>query len=291
MVFRIIILSLLVCTCAKAQDDVIYSDNGEYGNYYTGNIYGDGPSEIAFEIDFNNLGGSVDTISAGLPSTSDQIDSRRDVALSFTGLTIGRNGFFIYVNNILRNDVGLYVGQKEFQVMLNRNHFTQGNNSIQIRRYYPSSWGLTNILAKFNPVIPITIGQKDTTLYGYSQTPARYTGLRISFNLASVVKDNYAFEAKGWDIDEANETQVFLNNKSIGYLSTSPSSMYAMTNRFLLKKGELLAGVNLIEFQQRFPDSQWSGFEDEKWAVTDLLIEAVKPNLAPILDLLLFNRQ
>ena len=47
--------------------------------------------------------------------------------------------------------------------------------------------------------------------------------------------------------------------------------------------------MNLIEFQQRVPGVDWSGFEDEKWAVKDLLIEVAKPNLSPILDLLLLD--
>ena len=120
--------------------------------------------------------------------------------------------------------------------MLNRNYFNQGYNSIRIRRYYPSSWGLTNIEAKINPVIPITIGQKNTLLYGYNQSPARYTGLRVSFNLPSSIENDYVFYVKGWDIDVADESRVFLNGEPIGYLSTSTSSKFTVDNRFLLKK-------------------------------------------------------
>ena len=106
---------LTVCTFANAQEDVLYKDNGTYGNYYTGNIYGEGPRELKFEINFNTVNNFP--VSPTIASkTAETIDSRRDVSLSFTGLTIGRNGFFVYVNNVLRIDAGLYVGAERIPV-------------------------------------------------------------------------------------------------------------------------------------------------------------------------------
>jgi hypothetical protein len=40
-----------------------------------------------------------------------------------------------------------------------------------------------------------------------------------------------------------------------------------------------LEGGNVIEFVQREPDESWNGFQNEKWAVKDLLVRQANPDL------------
>jgi len=80
-------------------------------------------------------------------------------------------------------------------------------------------------------------------------------------------------------MDRADESEVFLNGTSLGFLNQGPSSAYATRNNFILRSDLLQQGNNSIEFVQRVPDDDWQGFQDEKWAVRDIRVEQALPDL------------
>jgi hypothetical protein len=107
----------------------------------------------------------------------------------------------------------------------NRNLFSNGANKIEIRPALGTSdWGVKDVIVSLLPSIPLTLNVTDTNFYGYSETPTRFTGARFKFDLANL-DDELQFDVTGWDIDRPDETQVFLNGVSIGYLTQGPAQI------------------------------------------------------------------
>lgn len=272
-------------------DDIGYDDGGEYGI-----IYGDNSTSYEFEIDFNDLSGaaSLSFLKSELSlnaSTAQSVSvlSSRDVVLNFKAKMTdsafsGNNGIRVLINNQEVESTGYFRGERELTYVINRNAFDDGVNTIELKPLSTTStrlWGVTDISAELTPVVNLTIGVTDSATYGYLQTPPRYTGLRSSFTLTSVSND-LAFSVDGWDIDTTDETQIFLNGKSYGFLTKgASSSVFSPTDTFIFRKNDLREGINIIEFSQRFPGSTWAGLENEKWAVKNQRLQLALPDLAP----------
>ena len=276
--------------------EVNYFDGGQYGS-----IFGDDSiTEYEFQIDFDSLNvgipsaaltladdasvndSSQSSVNLQQSQNSTSIERRRDVVLKFASHLGGSNNFRVTLNNSVSiGQTSTYSnGVRQHEFMINRNMLRNGSNSITITPNRTSApWGLSEVSAEFNPVVPLTINQVDDNEYGYQKTPPRYTGMRASFNLSSVSQD-YLLSVTGWDIDLPSENEVFLNGTSLGFLSEGPgSSEFSPRDTFTLKQADLIEGANIIEFVQRLPDSEWSGFEDEKWFVTGLHVREANSDL------------
>lgn len=253
-------------------DNIFFEDTTEYGP-----IYGGVASAYTFDINFDQLIGSDPFTKLATKSLS--LSTVRDVALTFNGSsTMFNSQFNIYINGQRRLSSEQFRGTRDFSMILNRNLFRDGNNTIEIRPF-SNNWGLRNIKADFHPVVNLTVGQTDTNEYGYSHTPARLTGARFIFDVPSIQSD-YILSASGWDMDRADENEVFINGTSLGYLNQGSSSAYAPRNNFIIRSNLLEQGNNSIEFVQRKPDSDWGFFEDEKWAIKDVRIDLARPDIA-----------
>jgi len=256
-------------------DNIFFEDTNEYGPFYGGNN-----TAYSFNINFDQLIGS-DRLASRVAQASQSLSlsTVRDVVLSFNGSsTVFNSQFSIYINGTRRLASDLFRGTRDFSFVLNRNLFREGNNTIEIRPF-SNNWGLRNIKADFHPVVNLTVGQTNTNEYGYSHTPARFTGLRAVFDLP-VVQGDYILSATGWDMDRADENEVFINGTSLGFLNQGSSSAYAPRNNFIIRSSLLEQGNNSIEFVQRRPGGDWQFFEDEKWAVRDIRIDLARPDLA-----------
>jgi len=252
-------------------DNIFFEDTEEYGPFHGGS------SDVyAFNINFDQLIGT-DGAASVQASQSLSLSTIRDVALSFEGSSTLSTTFRVFINGRHRATTNQFGGTRNFSLVLNRNFFSDGENTVQIRAGR-ENWGLRNITADFHPVIESTVGETDSNEYGYSQTPARLTGARAVFELP-VVNGDYILSASGWDMDRADENEVFLNGTSLGFLNQGPSSAYATRNNFILRSDLLQQGNNSIEFVQRVPDDDWQGFQDEKWAVRDIRVEQALPDL------------
>ena len=271
-------------------DNISFEDTNQYGP-----IYDDDSSNYTFEIDFNELIGSNSASTSAADSAllantaasaSTTVSNVRDVVISFdTKMSWNhfyQNSIKLYINNVLRASTPFHVNEGSFSYIFNRNIFLPGENIVRLEPGSDSSqrpWGISNIKADFHPVIPLTVGQADSSEYGYSHTPPRYTGLRASFMVDNLDSD-FTLSVTGWDIDTVDENQVFINGVSLGHLSKgAASSQYSPRDTFVLRKEDLLVGQNVIEFMQRYPGGDWTGFEFEKWAVKDILVESAPSDL------------
>ena len=262
-------------------DNIFFDDPNQYGS-----IYADNSSNYTFEINFDELIGSNPLAKSNgnalTLNNASMVDGRRDVVLSFDGkmASNSHNGFRVYINNIQREYINSFLNERSFEFVFNRNIFNSGNNTVRIE---PTSsqrlWGLSNIKADFHPVIPLTVDQTNISTFGYFQTPPRYTGLRASFEVDNLESD-YLLSVNAWDIDTNDENQVFLNGEPIGYLTPAASSSYNGGDTFVLRKENLIAGQNVIEFVQRYLGNGWGGIEDEKWAVKDMLVVVAPADLS-----------
>lgn len=261
-------------------------DNSSYGPYYDGNT-----SEYSVTFNFD-----LETSSSKLPSGNEQINLgtgsdapslSRDVELNFTGI-FGRgtslNEFILEINGqrVERFDRFPFDSPSARSFIINRNLFNNtGDNTVVLRpNRANANWGIEGVSMNFLPVVPLTIGVTDTNIYGYQQNPTRFTGLRASFDVPEIQND-YILSVTGWDMDLADENEVFLNGTSLGHLTQGAgSSQYSPRDNIILRASRLIPGKNTIEFVQRQPDSSWNGFEREKWAVKDILIQPALPDLA-----------
>ena len=112
--------------------------------------------------------------------------------------------------------------------VLNRNWLRSGDNTIAIKisSLNPSEVGInletTNIVMDYNEPIQMSLGDKDTKLYGHNVgTKEHLTGLRVEFTSSNF---DMKFLVTGFDIDSSTEVAVFLNQKFIGYLKRGRSS-------------------------------------------------------------------
>lgn len=215
------------------------------------------------------------------------LNKPRDVLVKIKGIG---SRFFVDVNNgKVREEVtGFSSIESINSVVLHRKGFVDGNNAVKVIPAFPNSrWGLREVAVSLVPAVQLDLGVTDPTEYGYDDTTMpRYTGLRTQFNLGSIDNDVSA-SMVGWDIDIDDETAVFANGNFIGHLTKGAgSSVYSPRNTFVIPTRMLRVATNELEFVQRIPDlpnfgANWHGYENEKWAVKDILIETAAPDLLP----------
>lgn len=273
-----------------AEMGLLYANNYEHGT-----LYGEIEDNHSFEIDFSVFAtatsqsqsltdGTNSAIFQAITANQNTLGEVRDVVLKFTGAFDpgGSRSFRIRVNGNIIATIGNYYSvdeEENISFTIHRDHFNNGSNTISIEPdVYADLWGIKGITAGLTPIVPLTVGQTNTNVFGYYDGYNRYTGMRASFDLTSVTND-YSLSMVGWDIDVADETAVFVNETRVGFLNVGESSAYSLSNTFLLPKSLLRTGENNIELVQRTADSSWISESDRKWAVKDIRVEVANPNL------------
>lgn len=249
-------------------------------------------SNQAFGIAYDKAATDEVTFSFSLSETEPTLFSfdstvvMRDIRLSFFtkhGTNANHlNRTLVTVNGVQRIATELYSSGSEraYEFILNRNFFTTGTNTVVFEPRNTTGdkpWGIRNVSFDYIEPIAISLGQLDSETYGYNENPTRFTGLRVNFVLSDL-DASYALDVTGWDIDQSNESQVFLNGASIGFLTAAPNTTNA-GDSLLLPSQNIVSGINEIEFVQRFPDINFSGASFEQWAVSDLLVKTVSADL------------
>jgi hypothetical protein len=164
--------------------------------------------------------------------------------------------------------------------IVNRNLLDSGANTITLAAINANSWGVTEVTTSYIEAVGIALATLDSAQYGYLAEPSRFTGLRLDFKVATIF-ENYTLQVTGWDIDSADETQVFLNGLPLGFLSVGPNGDFNDGDLFVLPKSDIRTGGNQIEFVQRAPGEGWEGVEFEQWAISDLTINQLEVDLIP----------
>lgn len=280
-------------------DDGILTDESIYGQAYGGSA----TDEVELQLNFSDLLNEVPVTSEAEQSTiafkSISVPSERDVTLEITGLFdeiyAARRKFKIIVNNtqVLKTEAFLNNTDETKKYVINRDYFSAETNIIKIEPTVSSAkWGLKNINIRLLPVIPLELGLLNEGEYGSFGDPTRFTGARFSFEhdfaTPNQFGQNLALSMRGYDIDSDDETEVFLNNTSLGFLSKTGNNSYGDLSKFLLNHSLMVDGANTIELVQKKPLSGIGSEEDQKWAVKDILIELSSPMiLAPVFMLLL----
>lgn len=256
-------------------DDRVQGSNEAYGDAY-------GRDDVTQVPVTFNLSQSKPT-----SSTYDGIAVQRDVRVKFItkhgDTSSALNKTLVYVNGTQRISTGYYStgDERSYEYIIKRNYLKQGENTFLFRPLYTSTgkpWGIRNISIEYIEPVELTVGSQDNALYGYNQTPSRFAGLRANFSLSNTAYD-YRLSVTGWDIDRADETEVFINGSSLGYLSAQYNA-YNSGDIFTLSKSSLLVGTNQIEFVQRYPDGFWTGVTNEEWAVKDIKVRVSRPDLS-----------
>jgi hypothetical protein len=289
-------LSFVVPAQDNSSTDFLLAFNSRYGT-----LNGGANQPFGVVLDFNNLPSTASSKNTAGALTQKAgtgvLSSRRDVEVKFTG-EFGTgivNEFLLKVNGqIIKRFTGYFGFTPRVEsFVINRNIFNEnGNNIIRIESLNTNNpWEIRNIQMSFLPSVPLTVGTVNNSLYGYQQNPTRFTGLRATFDLPAGEIERYTLSATGFDIDLANETEVFVNGNFLGNLNVGAgSSQFSTPNQFLLSSTILKNGKNYIEFVQREPQvGVWSGFQNEKWAVKDILVKQVSEasSIVPIIMLLL----
>ncbi len=235
-------------------------------------------TEVTFNVNFSAATPS--------PSTFATTEVQRDVRVQFFtrhGIEVGNtNRTLILVNGIQRAATSLSssAAERSHVFILNRNFFNTGNNEVTFRaanRQENRIWGIRNIDIAYIEPITLQVGVQDNDSYGFNRFPSRFTSLRANFELSAVESD-LGLDVLGFDMDRSDETQLFLNGQSIGFL-TANSNRFNSGDTFILPVDQLVAGVNQLEFFQRYPSTNFSGPLSEDWAVSQLLLRPVNSDL------------
>jgi len=278
-----------------ATTDLNIVDNDQYGPFFDDSD----AQPYSLVLDFNSL--PQTTRLAGLQGQTvlragtSVLSSRRDIEFKFTtvfrGGNLNTNTFRLMLNGRrLQFTPGSFGDSTPRQrtIIINRNLLNEGANQLSLVPSSNAEWGLTDISVRFLPSVPLTVGETNTTRFGYEENPSRFTGLRANFEISGSANSDFILSATGYDIDRIDETAVFVNGNFIGNLNVGPSSAFSTPNRFTLGSEILRTGTNFIEFVQREPqDGVWEGFEDEKWAITNLNVSAAVGGDATIVPVIL----
>jgi len=215
------------------------------------------------------------------PATYTSKSLRRDIRVRFvtrSGNTSATdNGTQVLLNNSVKLTTPYVAsnGEQSYELIISRNDLRAGNNTIVFRPRDNSTnalWGIRGISVEYIEPVGLSVGIINRTLYGSNQSPTRFTGLRSNFYLPSVTND-HSLQVRGWDIDSANEVQVFLNGVSMGFLDVSANQNFNFGTGFVFPKTRLKTGINQIEFVQKASSDQW--------AVRDMIVSILRPDITP----------
>jgi hypothetical protein len=231
-------------------------------------------SELPFTFNVNNS-------FLPTPATCDSNSLKRDIRVRFTtrsgNMSATDNGTQVLLNNSVKLTTPFFASDDErsYEFIISRNDLASGNNVIEFRPRDNSAsalWGIRGISIEYIEPVDLSIGATNPSLYGSDQSPTRFTGLRANFNLDSVSND-YKLGVTGWDIDSADEIQVFLNGTSLGFLDVSANQNFNFGSSFVFATPALRTGMNQIELVQKSLSDQW--------AVKDMQVSILRPDIVP----------
>jgi hypothetical protein len=231
-------------------------------------------SELPFTFNVNNS-------FLPTPATYDSNSLKRDIRVRFTtrsgNMSATDNGTQVLLNNSVKLTTPFFASDDErrYEFIISRNDLASGNNVIEFRPRDNSAsalWGIRGISIEYIEPVDLSIGATNPSLYGSDQSPTRFTGLRANFNLDSVSND-YKLGVTGWDIDSADEIQVFLNGTSLGFLDVSANQNFNFGSSFVFATPALRTGMNQIELVQKSLSDQW--------AVKDMQVSILRPDIVP----------
>lgn len=258
-----------------------------------GPLFRNDKPEYRVEFDMTKLQPQQQQQNKGIQTSASKIlDGRRDAVLSFRASSNSSTTIYlrVTVNGVSHGDYPASRAGTKHTVEVHRKFLRAGNNVVTIKPINPSSailWGVDGFRMNFHPAINLSLGIVDTNEYGYQKTPARYTGVRFRVKIEDRKLD-HKISMEGWDIDVADETEVYMNGTFLGHLKVSRNNAYGEKSSFIARKSLLRNGINHIELVQRETGNGWSGLKYEKWAVKNILVEpSNSPTLSPLMLLLL----
>ncbi len=172
--------------------------------------------------------------------------------------------------------------ERSFEFLINRNDLSLGNNQLEFapqRTGESTPWGIRAISIEYLPVFEFQFGLTNSQSIGLNpgSTP-RDTGARINVMLPEA-NTSLLLSVDGFDIDVADEMEVFANGSSIGFLSTAPQNQFR-PNEFSIPAELVSSGLNQFEFRQRYPSSGFSTVSDLIWGTRNFRLTLLLPDLA-----------
>jgi len=223
-------------------------ESGEYGNKYNGASDADG------------------VLSAGFAYTGS------DLALNFKGYDIDNGAEVeIFVNGVSQGNLeaGVNNGLQDYRLTIAASDQVAGENVVTFQQIGNINWkwGVTDLLLSDAPSadIALTPDVLESGAYGNNYNGASDADGVITAGFAFTGSD-LTLDFKGYDIDFADEVEMFLNGVSRGFLDVGVNnglSDYTLN----ITSGDQIAGENIVTFEQ----ARNVAF---KWGVTDLLLSA-----------------
>ncbi len=207
----------------------------------------------------------------------------QDVVIKFTGIfdesLNSSRQFRIRLNGAVIGEVGEFNNNQEIlkSFVIDRDLLTSADNRVRIEPLSTDlKWGIKDLKATVMPKIPLTLGVLDQNQYGFSESPLRrYTSAKFTIGIP-VVETDLVLTMTGYDQDIANETEIFINGNSMGFLKQSGNDKYGDPTTFIIEQEKLVVGANQIEVFQR----QFTTEQRRNWAVKDILLNEVRPDIA-----------
>ena len=231
--------------------DIGVAETGTFGHRYDGNYDTDG--KLAF--DFQATG----DLDLTMTFEGFDIDNDSEVEVLLNGKSLG----FLAA--------GVDKDTASYDLLLATGDLNNGTNTIEFRQSVDVnwSWGVTNLLMEEVPVevVPpthLTLGVTETGSFGNKFNGTDTVGEEVAFTFDASGGD-MVLHLEGFDIDYADEVEIFLNGTSIGYIRQGlDQALYS--DVVLLKASDLEPGQNTISFGQAI-DPNFT------WGVTNLRLE------------------
>ena len=153
-----------------------------------------------------------------------------------------------------------------------------GENTLSFIQRRPGwRWGITDLLLSVgmpddsndDSIPELQVDIIESTSYGFN-----YEGITGHRETAQFIfqgnSQDLTLELTGFDIDNATEIAVLVNQQNVGFLSVTPNNGTG-TSTLSIPVSSQIAGENSLSFNQRVPG--W------RWGITDLLLSITAPAL------------
>lgn len=223
-------------------------DGGSYGNRWMGLTDADGLLTVGFA-------GSLEPIKLSL--TGYDIDTADEIEVLLNGVSTGFLG------------AGVDNGTSPHEVFFLPEDQAPGTNIVTLVQKNPGwIWGVTDLLveeAAPPPDVALTIGVEDPGAYGN-----RWMGLTDADGLLTAGfqggTDTLELSLTGYDIDSADEIEIFLNDQPLAFLDAGVNNGTS-AHTVAVPLAAQVPGDNVLTFEQANP--AWI------WGLTDLELNVV----------------
>ena len=227
--------------------------SGVFGNRYAEQTDADGKITGVFSV--------ADTSKdLELSLTTFDVDFANELEVFLNGTSLG------YLDTTANNGLG------NDTVLLPSADLIAGRNELTIQNKGANNnwvWGVDGLQVAEVPDFALEVGGAPTGVFGNryaEQTDAdgKITGV---FSVADTSKD-LELSLTTFDVDFANELEVFLNGTSLGYLDTTANNGLG-NDTVLLPSADLIAGRNELTIQNKGANNNWV------WGVDGLQVAEV----------------